>query len=95
VHYAAGRRLDDPDLSPLFADFSKGFPQTFLQAGTRDMYLSNTVRMHRALRHADVPAELHVFEAMPHAGFGGGTPEDEDMALELQKFLRRVWASVP
>ena len=40
--YANGHDLKDPYLSPLFADFSKGFPPTMLSAGTRDLFLSNT-----------------------------------------------------
>lgn len=87
--YAAGTPLDDPYVSPLFGDLT-GFPPTFLQAGTRDLFLSNTVRMHRALRKAGVPAELHVWEAMPHGGFGG-TPEDEEIAIELRGFVAARW----
>ena len=34
-----------------------------------------------------VEAELHVWEAMPHAGFGGGTPEDEELEAQVLKFL--------
>lgn len=83
--YAAGRDLADPGVSPLFADL-RGFPPTLLKAGTRDLFLSNTVRMHRALRRAGVAAELHVFEAMPHGGFGGA-PEDAEHAAEVRRFL--------
>ncbi|MFD2427006.1 alpha/beta hydrolase [Sphingobium scionense] len=61
--------LSQAHISPLYGDLS-GFPPTFLQSGTRDLFLSNTVRMHRALRRAGVSAELHIFEAMPHGGFG-------------------------
>jgi epsilon-lactone hydrolase len=85
--YANGHDLDDPFLSPLFGDVSH-FPPTFLQSGTRDLFLSNTVRMHRALRAADVEAELHVWEAMPHGGFFG-TPEDAEIAVEIQKFVAK------
>ena len=74
--YAAGHDLSHPYLSPLFADLS-GFPPTLLQSGTRDLYLSTTVRMHRKLLSADVPAELHVFEAMPQGGLGGASPGDD------------------
>ncbi len=87
--YANGVALDDPGVSPLFGDL-RGFPAAFLQSGTRDLFLSNTVRMHRALRRVGVPAELHVFEAMPHGGFGGGTPEDEDLSDEIARFVRTV-----
>jgi acetyl esterase/lipase len=89
--YAAGAPLDHPYLSPLFGDFTKGFPRTFLQAGTRDVFLSNTVRMHRALRNAGVEAELHVWEAMPHGGFGGA-PEDEELAAEFRRFVQSCFA---
>jgi epsilon-lactone hydrolase len=84
--YAAGRDLTDPYVSPLFGDFSKGFPPTLLASGTRDLFLSNTVRMHRNLRAAGVAAELHVFEAMPHGGFGGA-PEDRELAREVRRFV--------
>ena len=85
--YAGGHDLTDPYLSPLFGDFSKGFPPTLLASGTRDVLLSDTVRMHRALRAAGVPAELHVLEAAPHGFFGGGTPEDDDLDREIRRFI--------
>jgi acetyl esterase/lipase len=84
--YAGGADLAHPYLSPLFGDVS-GFPPTLLQAGTRDLFLSNAVRMHRKLRSAGVRAELHVWEGMPHAGFGGLTPEDREVSAELQAFI--------
>jgi acetyl esterase/lipase len=86
--YANGEDLAHPYLSPLFGDVS-GFPPTFLQTGTRDLFLSNTVRFHRKLRAAEVEAELHVWEAMPHGGFGGRSPEDADMAAEVGRFIQR------
>lgn len=88
--YADGADLSHPYLSPLFGDLS-GFPPTFLQSGTRDLFLSNAVRMHRALRRANVDAELHIFEAMPHGGFQGNTPEDHELAAEVFRFVRAHW----
>ena len=88
--YAAGAELSHPHLSPLFGDLA-GFPPSFLQSGTRDLFLSNTVRMHRALRRASVEAELHIFEAMPHGGFQGDTPEDQDLAAEVSRFVKARW----
>jgi monoterpene epsilon-lactone hydrolase len=83
--YANGHDLAHPYLSPLFGDLT-GLPPTFLQTGTRDLFLSNTVQMHRRLLAAGVEAELHVFEAMPHGGFGGNTPEDADLAAAVKRF---------
>lgn len=88
--YAGGADLAHPYLSPLFGDLA-GLPPTLLQSGTRDLFLSNAVRMHRALRRAGVNAELHVFEAMPHGGFQGDTPEDRDLAEEVSRFAEAQW----
>lgn len=84
--YAGDHDLTDPYLSPLFGDFT-AFPPTLLQAGTRDLFLSNAVRLHRAMRSAGVDAELHVFEAMPHGGFFGA-PEDDELGREVGRFVR-------
>ena len=84
--YADGADLKDPYISPLFGDVA-GWPPTLLQAGTRDIFLSNAAIMHRKLRRAGVRAELHVFEGMPHGGFNGVTPEDREVNLEMQAFI--------
>jgi acetyl esterase/lipase len=87
--YADGHDLNDPYLSPLFGDFTGGFPPTILSSGTRDLFLSNTVRMHRALRAAGIPAELHLMEAAPHGGFFGASPEDAEIGREVRRFIGR------
>jgi acetyl esterase/lipase len=90
--YAGGHDLADPYVSPLFGDFAKGFPPTFLSAGTRDLFLSNAVRMHRALRAAGIAAELHVQEAAGHGGFSGMAPEDAEIDSEVRGFCAARWA---
>ncbi|MGD0747236.1 MAG: alpha/beta hydrolase [Acidimicrobiales bacterium] len=89
--YAGGRDLTDPYLSPVFGDFTKGFPPAILTTGTRDLLLSDTVRLHRALRAAGVPAELHVTEAGGHGGFFGMAPEDEEITREIRRFVDAHW----
>ncbi|HMK85827.1 MAG TPA: alpha/beta hydrolase fold domain-containing protein [Steroidobacteraceae bacterium] len=86
--YANGHDLSDPLLSPIFADFSKGFPPTVLTSGTRDLLLSSTVLLHRSLRRAGILAELHVFEAMTHAPFFDA-PEEHEVDREHVEFLLR------
>jgi acetyl esterase/lipase len=88
--YAGGHDLADPYVSPLFGDFAKGFPPTLLQSGTRDLFLSNTVLMHRALRRADIEAELHIFDAATHVMFMSG-PEAADRTREVRGFVDRHW----
>jgi epsilon-lactone hydrolase len=66
--YANGHDLKDPMLSPVYGDMH-GFPPTILISGTRDLLLSNTVRVHRKLRQAGVRADLHVYEGQSHAQY--------------------------
>jgi monoterpene epsilon-lactone hydrolase len=89
--YAGGNDIRHPYVSPLFGDFTQGFPPTLLTTGTRDLFLSNTVRMHRALRNAGIEAELHVMEAAGHGGFFGAAPEDREIEAEMRAFARRHW----
>jgi epsilon-lactone hydrolase len=89
--YAAGQDLRHPYLSPLNGDFSQGFPPAILTTGTRDMLLSDTVLLHRALRRAGIPAELHVTEAAGHGGFLGMAPEDQEILREVRRFADTHW----
>jgi epsilon-lactone hydrolase len=90
--YATGTDPMHPYVSPLFGDFNGGWPPTILTSGTRDLLLSDTVRMHRALRRAGVQAELHVAEASPHGGFmGANAPEDAEMISECRRFVHSAW----
>jgi acetyl esterase/lipase len=88
--YAAGRDLKDPQLSPIYGDFA-GFPPTILTSGTRDLFLSNTVRTHRKLRRAGVTADLHVYEGQSHAqyGFNADAPETREAFTEIARFFDR------
>lgn len=87
--YANGHDLRHPYLSPLYGDYEPGFPPTILTSGTRDLFLSNTVLMHRALRRAGIEADLHIWEAMGHGGFFETAPEDEEVWEELRLFIGR------
>jgi epsilon-lactone hydrolase len=88
--YGGGHDLADPHLSPVFGDLA-GLPPTILLTGTRDLLLSDNVRMHRALRRAGVEAELHVWEAAGHGGFLGLAPEDADRFGEVRRFVEESW----
>jgi epsilon-lactone hydrolase len=91
--YANGHDLKDPQLSPIYGDFSN-FPPTILTSGTRDLFLSNTVRVHRKLRQAGAVADLHVFEGQSHAQYGGDpdAPETKEHFGELTAFFDKYLA---
>jgi epsilon-lactone hydrolase len=88
--YAHGRDLKDPHLSPVYGDFH-GFPPAILTSGTRDLFLSNTVRVHRKLREAGVEAELEVYEGQSHAQYLADTtaPESKEAFEDIAAFFDR------
>ena len=88
--YANGHDLRDPLLSPIYGDL-RGFPPAILTTGTRDLLLSNTVRMHRALRQAGVEASLQVFEGQSHAHYyrDDTAPESREAFGEIAGFFDR------
>jgi monoterpene epsilon-lactone hydrolase len=86
--YVNGHDLRDQYLSPIYGDLS-GFPPTFLVTGTRDLFLSNTVRAHRKLRDAGVVADLVVIEGMSHGDYFllPDAPESRSIYKDLSNFL--------
>lgn len=86
--YANGRDLRDPQLSPIYGDFT-GFPPAILTSGTRDLFLSNTVRTHRKLKRAGVEAVLNVYEGLSHAQylFDPQAPETKEVFGDIAAFF--------
>lgn len=65
-NYAGDADLKNPLISPLYAEYSKMFPPTIIQTGTRDLLLSDCVRLYRKMKEAGVDVELSVWEGMWH-----------------------------
>jgi monoterpene epsilon-lactone hydrolase len=86
--YANGHDLGDPLLSPVYGDM-QGFPPAILTSGTRDLLLSNTVRVHRKLRQAGIEAVLQVYEGQSHAQFyrDDTSPEAKEAFEEIAGFF--------
>lgn len=86
-HYAKGGSAD-PLISPLFGDMA-GMPPTILVSGTRDLLLSDTVRLHRKLRQAGIEADLHVYEGGSHSFFllAPMSETTKDMYREMTGFF--------
>jgi acetyl esterase/lipase len=64
-----------------------GFPPAILTTGTRDLLLSNTVRVHRKLRQAGIDAQLEVFEGQSHAQY-----QFDDRAHETREAFAEITA---
>lgn len=56
----------DPDVSPLFADFT-GFPPLFLQAGSTEILRDEAVRTAERAHAAGVTVELELWSETPHS----------------------------
>ena len=85
--YAGDAALDDPRVSPLYADLSKGFSPTLIVVGTKEMLLSSSVRFYQALEAAGQPAKLDVYEGMWHAFPQYGLPESKVAVAKSAKFV--------
>jgi epsilon-lactone hydrolase len=86
--YAGELDLKDPRVSPLYADFSKGFPPTLIQDGTRTILLSTSVRTYRALKAAKADATIDLYEGMWHVFQGAPAPEAQEALASAGAFLR-------
>lgn len=88
--YAGEASLHDPLVSPVHGDF-EGFPPTLLTTGTRDILLSDTVRVYRRMREAGVEARLEAYEAMSHAEYSVAfdSPESASVFTDIGRWFDR------
>ncbi len=74
----------DPYASPVYGDFSKGFPPTLIQGGLKETLLSGFVRLYQALDAAGVPVKLDLYEGMVH-NFQDRIPDAPESILARKK----------
>lgn len=93
--YADSNDMSEPFLSPINASDNnlQQFPPTLLLSGTRDLFLSNTVRMHTRLLQNKVKAELIVYEGQSHVQYYlvPNSPEFKQHYQFVDDFLKRIW----
>lgn len=87
--YAASGNAATPDLSPLFASYDRGFPPTMITSGTRDLLLSDSVRLSRVLQRSGIHVDLRVWDGLWHVfQFYSDIPEARESLAEIANFLR-------
>jgi len=64
--YAGDSALTDPLVSILYADYAPGWLPTLIQCGTRELLLSDSVRLHRRMLDGSAVAELELYDGMWH-----------------------------
>lgn len=79
----------NPYVSPVYGNFSKGFPPTLIQGGTSEFMLSDFVRLYQAIDQVDIPVKLDIYEGMPHDFqiFLYNTPETYTALSKMSNFL--------
>jgi acetyl esterase/lipase len=82
--YADLKDQKNPYVSPVYGDFTKGFPPTLIQGGTREIFLSNFVRLYQALDTAGRSVTLDIYEGMPHV-FQVKAPQSPETVTALKK----------
>lgn len=93
--YAPADKHQDPYVSPVFADYTKGWIPTLLQVGTKDMLLGDSTRLHQKLTDAGQTSELDIYEGMWHdfAVFASQLPESQKALLRAANFFKAQLAS--
>ena len=64
--YAGNSELSDPLVSVLHADYASGFLPTLIQCGTRELLLSDAVRLHRHMLDSGVDVQLEIYDGLWH-----------------------------
>ena len=63
--YASGQDLKNPLISPLFGNFT-GFPPTYIQVGSNELLLSDSLLLKKNLEKYHVPVRLEEYKGMWH-----------------------------
>ena len=87
--YAVPADQEHPYVSPVYGDYSKPFPPTLIQGGTRELLLSDFVRQYRAILGGGNEAILDLYEGMVHAYHT--LPADAPEIRETYATAARFW----
>lgn len=89
-HYVGTAAGDDPELSPLYADYS-GFPPLYFLVGETEVLLDDSVLAAHQARAAGVTTRLDVWPLLPHAFplFANVFPEARKSHEDIVAFMRQ------
>ncbi|WP_109618056.1 alpha/beta hydrolase fold domain-containing protein [Sediminitomix flava] len=87
--YADPKDQKHPYVSPVYGDFTKGFPPTLIQGGTREIFLSNFIRLYQAIDMAGQNVTLDIYEGMPHV-FQIKSTESTETKVAVEKMAKYI-----
>ncbi len=82
--YAAPADWQHPWVSPVYAKFSATFTPTLIQSGSRELLLSDSIRLYRAMADQGAAVQLDLYDGMLHV-FAAALPEAAETQLLLQR----------
>ncbi len=82
--YADPKDQKNPYVSPVYGDYTKGFPPTLIQGGTKEIFLSNFIRLYQALDSDGQKVKLDLYEGMSHV-FQAFMPDTLESKMALGK----------
>lgn len=87
--YADVSEHKNPYVSPVYGDYTKPFPPTLIQAGTKELFLSNAVRLYQAIDSHGGEAKLDIYEGMWHVfqAFSFDIPEAKLARKKMAAYL--------
>lgn len=94
--HANGMPLNDPRLSPLYADLD-GLPPLLIHVGDSEVLLSDSTRFASKAKSSGVAVELKVWRDAPHVFqlFAGLVPQSTQALREVGHFIQRVRGDTP
>lgn len=94
--HANGMPLDDPRLSPIYANL-EGLPPLLIHVGDNEVLLSDSTRFAAKARSSGVDVELKVWPNAPHVFqlFAGIVPQSNQSLREIGHFVQRVRGEIP
>src|SRR5262249_16911946 len=89
ARYAAARPLDEPGLSPLFANLA-GLPRMLVQVGSEEILLSDAERLAERAQAAGTSVTLTRYDGVWHdfQVHAGLLPEADRALAEIGEFLK-------
>lgn len=93
-YYAGTNNVDQPLISPINGIFDSGFPPVLISTGTRDLLLSQAVRLAQRLRDSGAKVDLQVWEGLWHVfEWYEELPEARQSIHQIAEHLTHAMAS--
>ena len=78
-----------PEISPLYGVFDRDFPPLLMTTGTRDLLMSDCIRLARVMRESGAAVDLRVWDGMWHVfEFYPELPEAQASLNEIANFIQ-------